>query len=79
MHSDKSNVRPRGTDNARVISVIETKSLRGLGTENDPVRWVYQYWNFEGKLLAECDTLNEAKENEVREYTKRKATISWQS
>lgn len=49
-------VRPRGTDNARVIQVIETKSLRGLGTEKDPVREVTQYWDFDGKFLAEMDT-----------------------
>lgn len=26
---------PRGTDNARVIQVIETTSLKGEGTEDD--------------------------------------------
>lgn len=50
-------VRPRGTDNARVIAVIETKSIRGLGTEDDPVREVVQYWNLHGKLLAEKDNI----------------------
>lgn len=30
--------RPRGTDKARVIQVIETNSIRGRGTEDDPVR-----------------------------------------
>lgn len=48
--------RPRGTDSARVIQVIETKALRGLGTEKDPVREVTQYWDLEGKFLAELDT-----------------------
>ncbi|MGN0271633.1 MAG: carboxypeptidase [Lachnospiraceae bacterium] len=48
--------RPRGTDEARVIQVIETKALRGLGTEEDPVREVTQYWDFEGNFLAEMDT-----------------------
>ena len=48
-------VRPRGVDSARVISVIETKALRGLGAEEDPVRQVIQYWSMEGKLLAERD------------------------
>lgn len=47
--------RPRGTDAARVVSVIETKGLRGLGTEKDPVRVVTQYWDFEGNFLAEAD------------------------
>ena len=48
--------RPRGTDNARVISVIETRSLRGTGMdENDLCREVIQYWSLDGKLLAEND------------------------
>lgn len=51
------NARPRGTDNAKVIKVIQTKSLLGRGTKEDPVRLIYQYWDFKGKLLAENDTL----------------------
>lgn len=48
--------RPRGTDSARVVQVIETKSIRGLGTEKDPVREITQYWDFDGNFLAEMDT-----------------------
>ncbi len=55
-------VRPRGTDNARVISVIETKSLRGTGTEEDPCRIVTQYWDFDGTKLAEEDPEERKKE-----------------
>ena len=47
--------RPRGTDSARVIQVIETKSIRGKGTEEDLCRLVKQYWDFDGNLLAEND------------------------
>ena len=47
--------RPDGTRSARVIQVIETRSVRGLGTEKDPVREVTQYWDFEGNFLAEMD------------------------
>ncbi len=47
--------RPRGTDSAKIISVIETKALRGKGTDEDPERTVIQYWGFDGKLLAEHD------------------------
>ena len=54
MYNGKS-VRPRGTDSAKVISVIETRSLRGRGTSDDPCREVIQYWDFEGNLLAEND------------------------
>lgn len=52
--------RPRGTDKAEVIKVIKTKGLIGEGTTKDPARYIYQYWDFEGKLLAEHDTLEEA-------------------
>lgn len=49
------NVRPRGTDAAKVIQVIETISLKGSGTEDDPVRAVKQFWSFDGELIAEND------------------------
>jgi len=48
-------VRANGTQSARVIQVIETKSKRGMGTEKDPVREITQYWDFEGNFLAETD------------------------
>lgn len=49
------SVRPRATDEARVIQVIETISNRGAGTLDDPCRPVKQYWDFDGKFLAEFD------------------------
>lgn len=52
---NKRTVRPRGTDSARVIQVIETRSIRGTGNEDDPCREVIQYWDLEGNLLAEND------------------------
>lgn len=57
------DLRPRGCDHARVIQVIETKSLLGLGIEEDPAREVTQYWNMEGKLLAEYDPYVDRKKN----------------
>ena len=48
-------IRPDGTQSAKVIQVIETKSKRGMGTEKDPVREVIQYWDFQGNFLAEMD------------------------
>ena len=48
-------VRPRGTDSAKVISVIVTESVRGYGIEDDLCRTVTQYWDFDGTLLAEND------------------------
>ena len=52
--------RPRGTDSAKAIQVIQTKSLIGKGAEEDPARYIYQYWDFKGNLLAEHDTLIES-------------------
>lgn len=54
--------RPRGTDSAKVILVIATKSLRGEGTDYDKCRTVTQYWDFEGNLLAENDPCEKEKE-----------------
>lgn len=51
-------VKPRGTDNAKVIKVIKTKSLIGKGTQENPARYIYQYWDFKGNLLASHDTLD---------------------
>lgn len=50
---------PRGTDNAKVIQAIETQSIKGAGTEENPVRIVIQYWDFDGNLLAERDTIKD--------------------
>lgn len=55
MKDEKKTARPRGTDSAKVIQVIETRSIRGTGTQEDPVREVVQYWNFDGDMLAERD------------------------
>jgi len=60
MNEQTKTVRPRGTDGAKTIQVIETKSLIGYGTVEDPVRYIVQYWDFDGNLLAEYDpTLSE--------------------
>ncbi len=47
---------------AKVIKVIKTVSLIGAGVEKDPVRYIIQYWDLKGKLLATKDTyLDETK------------------
>ena len=53
---------PRGTDSARVVSVIETQALIGTGKEEDKCRIVTQYWDFDGILLAENDPCEKEKE-----------------
>ena len=59
MNKEKNTVRPTGTDSDKVIQVIETRSSRGRGTENDLSRQVVQYWSMEGELLAEKDPYTE--------------------
>ncbi len=51
-------IKQRGTDEAKIIKVIKTVSLRGDGTDKDPVRPITQYWDFKGKLLAENDPIH---------------------
>ena len=53
-----SAVIPRGTEKACVIKVIKTTALLGAGTPKDLVRYLYQYWDFEGNLLAQHDSCN---------------------
>ncbi len=48
----KQTARPRGTDSARVIQVIETRALDGRGTDDDPCQILVQYWSLDGELLA---------------------------
>ena len=55
MNKENNTVRPNGTDSAKVIQVIETRSNRGKGTMDDVSRQVVQYWSMDGKLLAERD------------------------
>lgn len=56
MYEKRESVRPRGTDSAKIIQVIETHSLVGRGTESDPCRELIQYWDFDGKLLCNHDS-----------------------
>lgn len=61
MEKERKTVRPDGTDSAKVIQVIETRSCRGRGTADDLSRQVVQYWSMEGELLAEKDPYTESK------------------
>ena len=45
-------VRPNGV---KEVKVIETKAMCGLGAEKDPARVVTQYWDLDGKFLAEAN------------------------
>lgn len=46
---------PRGTDKAKLVEVIETRSIRGAGTLEDPCRQIIQYWTKTGRLIGEDD------------------------
>lgn len=48
-------VTPRTPDEVKVIQVVQTRALRGTGTQQDPARIVTQHWSFDGELLAESD------------------------
>lgn len=58
---------PHSTGDAQVILAIRTKLLvRGKGTKEDPVRVVEQYWDLDGKFLAENDPVKEKPDGERR-------------
>lgn len=44
--------------NTEVIQVIRTVSFFGNGTEENPNRFIEQYWSLDGKLLATVDPLD---------------------
>lgn len=52
-------IRAEGTKAAKVIAVIETKAKKGSGIVKDPMREVTQYWDLDGNLLAEHDSIND--------------------
>ena len=42
---------------AKIRAVIQVNVDRGDDTENNPKRYVKQFWSFDGKFLAEHDPL----------------------
>lgn len=53
----------RGTDAARVITLIRTTALKGKGIPDDPYREVYKYWTLDGRFLFE-EQLNEIEKSD---------------
>lgn len=49
---ETKTARPRGTDSAKVIQVIVTEALEGVGSESDPCKIQKRYWSLDGELLA---------------------------
>lgn len=50
----------RGTDSAKAMTIIRTISLIGEGTKENPARFLYQYWDLKGELLASRDTIRDS-------------------
>lgn len=48
----KNKNRISNVDEAKEITVIRVKSIFGEGTKDDPVHYVYQYFDKQGTLLA---------------------------
>lgn len=48
-------MKEKQTMKTRIIELIETWELKGLGTEEHPYRRVKQLWTKEGKLVHEFD------------------------
>ena len=53
--NNESTAHCRGVDSVRVLSVVEIKTTIGAGTDTDLSRQLIQYWDLEGRLLAEYD------------------------
>lgn len=58
------NMRARGTDSAKAVTMIKTISICGAGTEKDPVREITQYWDLYGKLIVTLDSFSNQEEIE---------------
>lgn len=57
MKEHVNSAKVRGTDSAQVLQVIQTKTLIGAGTTENPYRKLVQYWGCDGELLAEKDLI----------------------
>ena len=40
---------------AQIVEVIEVKTVKGKGTDKDPMRIIVEYWSKDGQLLAVND------------------------
>lgn len=52
---NKKFVRTSNVNEARLISVIEVKSILGAGVKDDPIKEIREYFLEDGKLLARTD------------------------
>ena len=63
--NNKRTVHFKGVDSVRVLPVIETRTPIGTGTYTDLSRQLIQYWDLEGRLLAEYDPCSTNFERQV--------------
>lgn len=60
-----TDMRRNGVRSAKVVTVIQTVVNIGKGTEDDPCRYLYQYWDPAGHLLAEHDNIEPIKSDDA--------------
>lgn len=53
----------RGTDAARIVTLIRTTALKGKGIPEDPYKEVHQYWTLAGRFLFE-EQVNEIEKSD---------------
>ncbi len=49
-------------DAVQVVHVVRVQMVRGTGAAGDPVRQVVRFYDFEGELLAEHDSIEDLQE-----------------
>jgi len=59
--SKKKHKRLSNVNEARVIKVIEVKSLVGEGTAENPIREITEYFSFDGERIARTEYPSEVK------------------
>lgn len=62
---NKKTAHFKGVDSVKVLPVIETRTTIGTGTDTDLFRQLIQYWDLEGRLLAEYDPCSANFERQV--------------
>ncbi|HEC67026.1 MAG TPA: hypothetical protein ENI23_17250 [bacterium] len=65
-HKRLSNI-----DSVRVIKVVKIKSIVGLGTEENPIRQITEYFNLKGKRLARTDYIEKVENIHVKQKDSR--------
>ena len=54
-------IRRSSVDSVEVLRVVRIISIVGLGTDEEPIQEVVEYWDMDGNLLARRDQYSEAR------------------